>query len=229
MNSNLAKLVERFGVRVQELADLHTAMERELHTAHAYIGGVDSSETIELNVGGCKFVTLRSTLLKRVRNLSNTAVIDSQYLEFVDDFYEPNLLEKLATESGGCKPESVFIDRNPKYFSYILDYLRTANTSLKFDLPQNRADLSGILEEARYYQVQGLIDLIRPFHDSKILTTKLAIDLIKLCDFSETSRWRLIYRASRDSFSSDVFHDLCDYKPRTLTIVKSNYGNIFGG
>jgi hypothetical protein len=227
MNANLAKLIERFGVKVKELADIQLAMEREYHSEHTTQTS-DFADTIELNVGGCKFVTLRSTLLKRVRKPRNQ-IIDSQDLEFTDNYYEPSLLEKLAMESGGCTPETVFIDRNSNYFSYVLDYLRTANTSMKFELPSNRSDLNGILEEARYYQIQGLVDLIKPFHESRILTAKLANDLIGLCDFSETSRWKLIYRGSRHGFSSDVFHNLCDSKPRTLTIVKSNYGNVFGG
>ena len=42
-------------------------------------------------------------------------------------------------------------------------------------------------------------------------------------------KWSLLYRASRDGFEASNFHSSCDYKPNTLTIVKSENGNIFGG
>ena len=39
----------------------------------------------------------------------------------------------------------------------------------------------------------------------------------------------LIFRASRDGYKVSDFHRLCDDKPRTLVIIQSNFGNIFGG
>ena len=37
------------------------------------------------------------------------------------------------------------------------------------------------------------------------------------------------YRATRDGFSAKDFHNKCDGIPNTLTIIKSENGNIFGG
>ena len=39
---------------------------------------------------------------------------------------------------------------------------------------------------------------------------------------------RLLYRGSRDGFEANDFHKNCDNKGSTLSIVKSNKGNIFG-
>ncbi len=39
----------------------------------------------------------------------------------------------------------------------------------------------------------------------------------------------LIFRASKDGFKVNDFHRMCDDKPRTLVIIKSNFDNIFGG
>ena len=39
----------------------------------------------------------------------------------------------------------------------------------------------------------------------------------------------MLYRGSRDGFGADMFHAKCDGKLKTLTIVKSTNGNIFGG
>ena len=41
--------------------------------------------------------------------------------------------------------------------------------------------------------------------------------------------WSLLYRGSRHGFEASNFHLCCDGLPNTLTIVKSTYGNIFGG
>ena len=39
----------------------------------------------------------------------------------------------------------------------------------------------------------------------------------------------LQYRATRDGFRGEVFHTKCDGIENTLTIIKSEHGNIFGG
>ena len=38
----------------------------------------------------------------------------------------------------------------------------------------------------------------------------------------------LLFRGSKDGFKSAAFHKNCDNKGATLTIVKSEYGKIFG-
>ena len=40
---------------------------------------------------------------------------------------------------------------------------------------------------------------------------------------------KLQYRATRDGFSAQDFHNKCDGIENTFTVVKSEYGNIFGG
>lgn len=53
-------------------------------------------------------------------------------------------------------------------------------------------------------------------------------DLEKLCHF-EGQKWNLIYRASRDGFKANDFHEKCDGIPNTLAIIKTTNGQIFGG
>lgn len=53
--------------------------------------------------------------------------------------------------------------------------------------------------------------------------------LFKLCGFSLNQRFELLYRGTSHGFKASDFHDYCDNIPRTLTIVKSTNGNIFGG
>jgi len=38
-----------------------------------------------------------------------------------------------------------------------------------------------------------------------------------------------LYRASRDGFEASKFHEKCDNKGATLTIIRNTIGRIFGG
>jgi hypothetical protein len=40
--------------------------------------------------------------------------------------------------------------------------------------------------------------------------------------------WKLQYRATRDGFTGENFHSKCDGIANTLTVIKSEHGNIFG-
>ena len=65
--------------------------------------------------------------------------------------------------------------------------------------------------------------------DSKILKETIdQLSLIRLCKLSKKLKWKLLYRASRDGFSSDSFHEKCDNKAGTFTIIKTANGFIFG-
>lgn len=50
----------------------------------------------------------------------------------------------------------------------------------------------------------------------------------QLCGFSKTLKWSLIYRATRDGFSSQKLYNKGTYR-NTITVIKSSNGNIFGG
>jgi len=66
--------------------------------------------------------------------------------------------------------------------------------------------------------------------DSLILVNWSQIkDLISLCEFPFGKKWSLIYRASRDGFEANKFHTKCDNKSKTLIIIKSTNGYVFGG
>lgn len=62
--------------------------------------------------------------------------------------------------------------------------------------------------------------------DSTILSSA---DMENLVSIAGRRDFKLIYRASRDSFTASAFHLRCNHKPNTLTIIKSYNGYIFGG
>ena len=66
------------------------------------------------------------------------------------------------------------------------------------------------------------------FESTILSNNKMNHDLVTLCKLSG-KRFKLIYRATRHGFQASAFHDKCDHQPRTLTIVKTTMGYIFGG
>jgi hypothetical protein len=66
------------------------------------------------------------------------------------------------------------------------------------------------------------------FHESKLVDAKYGMILDKWMKPSP-KKWKLIYRGTKDSFSSQSFHKNCDGIGETVTIVQSSNGNIFGG
>jgi hypothetical protein len=83
----------------------------------------------------------------------------------------------------------------------------------------------------------GLIQLdgywlnFNPFLKSQILTNQQqSSTLIKLSEFSPNDKWSLLYRGTRDGFSTKDFHSKCDSHSNTLTILKAKHSSfIFGG
>ena len=68
------------------------------------------------------------------------------------------------------------------------------------------------------------------FNKSEILTeTQSKTELIKLCEFSSSDTWTLLYRGSRDGFGAEDFHSKCDGHSPTFTILRAQDSlNIFG-
>lgn len=69
----------------------------------------------------------------------------------------------------------------------------------------------------------------KSIQSSTILNQTQVDDLFQLCHFSPEQEFSLLYRASEHGFAASAFHSNCDNKTRTLTIVKSIDGYIFGG
>ena len=57
-----------------------------------------------------------------------------------------------------CEDGSFFIDRDGTHFRFILNYLRDGKTIL----PEDKTSLRQLEAEAKFYQIQGLINAIRP-------------------------------------------------------------------
>lgn len=238
MAFNLDDMVKTLDERVKQIQDVRRlvcAIQDQLKLQRVdFLNLVESAkkfsvldpncDIVSFNVGGTRFSTLKSTITKRVRKQ------DGQE----DELYEENLLSALVNGYANVKldeTKAIFIDRSPKYFELIIDYLRKANTDETFEFPTSDSDAELLLREADYYKIHGLRELYtgKKSFESEILDAKEVVDLIKLCRFKRSDNWKLILRGSRDGFESSTFHDKCDGMSKTLVLVKSTDGWIFGG
>ena len=79
--------------------------------------------------------------------------------------------------------------------------------------------------------------LIRNFSmksfNSNIITFKQDLNLLEILSKqlsnSGFKKIKLLYRASENEYSSESFHSCCDNQGNTITIIKSEFDNIFGG
>lgn len=195
---------------------------------------MEDNDIVKLNIGGSKFLTYRSTISRKLRKIAPRT-----------EFYRLNLFQELLNDpkTKFYKNNEIFFDRNPQYFDFILDFYRFIKVdnegnidSIEFKerLPNDDFTLNCIKKEAEFYKIDHLVELLdaqlkNEFADSLILNKTLAKKLIKLCEFTQTSDWELIYRASRDGFSADDFHFKCDNVIKTLTLIQTQENFIFGG
>ena len=69
-----------------------------------------------------------------------------------------------------------------------------------------------------------------PFDSEILKDERQCLELIKLCEFSPSDKWSLLYHATRDGFGSKDFHSKCDGHSNTLTLLKAKESKfIFGG
>jgi len=154
-------------------------------------GSTQFDRYIKLNVGGCLYQTTLSTLSNGDTMLK---AMFSGRLDVVKDRHDYYL-----------------IDRDGKYFGYILNYLRD-NTCV---LPSDLFTVRHIQKEAEFYSIQGLIHLCDAFisethdkQDAQIITPKCTVTVLTsqmeeegLINQSDKPVIKLLYNRSNNKYS----------------------------
>ena len=164
---------------------------------------------VNLNVGSQHFTTSLQTLTSDPNSML-AAMFSGRH--------------KLETTGDG----SFIIDRDGTHFRFILNYLRNE----ELILPEGATFLTELEAEAKFYQLQGILDALKPkepFEESVILTNEEHRRVLKSwLPEAMKGEWRLLFRASRDGFDASTFHYQCDNEGPTVAVVKSG-ADIFGG
>jgi hypothetical protein len=185
------------------------------------------NKTIRLNVGGMIYQLLKTTLLKKIK------------IPLTNDYYPNHNLYLLVKENDNLKNQTIFINRSPKYFDIILTFFRCEIYEFLQFFHFSNTNKYEILKESEFYNLIGLKNLIIlnlknafleiKFIHSNILTNDQFNFLFNFCRFEDSSKFKLIYRGSKNGFSASEFHKNCDGNKETLTIILSENNNIFGG
>lgn len=99
-----------------------------------------STNWVSLNVGGKIFCTCKETLCSDK---------DSMLAKMFSENYGFQAARKDAANN-------YLIDRDPKYFSYILNFLRTGTVHITPDI-----SVEALLEEATYFQINSLVNYLK--------------------------------------------------------------------
>ena len=169
---------------------------------------VHYSSTVKLNVGG-HYSTTSLQILTKDPNSMLTAMFSGKF-------------EMKSSEDG-----AFFVDRDGTHFRFILNYLRDG----ELILPDGATFLKELEAEAKFYQIQGILDVVRPrapknFEESLILTNEEYRTTLEnwLPRYDE---WHLLFRVSRYGFTAQAFHANCDEKRTHRHHCCES--NIFGG
>ena len=185
--------------------------EKEWKETKVKLGMTSVKGMVILNVGGDRYTTSVDTLTRH-KDTFFTALLSKQWQLECDP-----------------KDNSIFIDRNGKLFTYILEYLRT--DIVLDDVMTNEILRQKLIIEAKYFCLHSLIDILTKagdFLNGTLLTTEHKKILNEFYGKPEQN-WVLIYKASRDGFDSNAFHTRRDNQKPTMTIVRSNNNYLFGG
>ena len=197
--------------------------EKEWKETKIKLGMTSIKGMVILNVGGERYTTSVETLTHE-KDTFFTALFSKQWQ-----------LER------DPKDDSIFIDRNGKLFTYILEYLRT--NVLLDDVMKNEILRQKLVIEAQYFRLQSLIDVLTQsdrseqvqqqqktgdFLNGTLLTTEQKMKLNEFYGKREQN-WTLIYKASRDGFDPNAFHTRCDNQGATMTVIRSTNNYLFGG
>jgi len=162
---------------------------------------VASAQKIVLDVGGAHYSTSRSTLTKYPDSMLGVM------------FSGRHDLDSMKSSDG-----SFFIDRDGAHFQYILDYLRDGEEVVR-SFPKSCEVLLGLLREAKYYQLEGLVSTIGMY----------------LCEFDVVSQNDISVDFKRNTknmhFECDYSHAVkvnCVYARRSAGTISYEHKNMRG-
>jgi hypothetical protein len=138
-------------------------LEKEKEIQKFYLTSQKFQKSVKLNIGGTIFETTKETLTS------------------VHSLFTPLLSEqfKIELDQNGA----IFIDRDPTYFSTILNYMRNPSKPL-ITIAMNEKEIACIKEEIDFYQIESLM-LEDLFDKTKLICQYECIDLKNV----STSQW----------------------------------------
>lgn len=111
-----------------------------------YVRHENDLDVIKVNVGGQVFTTTRHTLTRSIP-------LHDQYFTTKS---HSHLLQEIFILSDYDPKNLVFIDRNPRYFEYVLDFLRTSELDVDafvFSITDDKKQRKLIIKEFEFFKI----------------------------------------------------------------------------
>mmetsp|Transcript_13412 Transcript_13412/g.29127 ORF Transcript_13412/g.29127 Transcript_13412/m.29127 type:complete len:744 (+) Transcript_13412:162-2393(+) len=174
-------------------------------------------DVIEINAGG-KIIAAKRGTLCQIKGSHLGAIFSGRW----DN--------KLQSDNSG----RIFLDVNPKCFQAIVDYLHYLKIS-PADHPLEPPSVSDEYNHILMHQIKlfGLEDAVPNGRalESNIITNETQSKLLHdwLNEDGSDGEFQLLYRSSRDGSSGRDYHQKCDNKGCTITVIQTTTGMIAGG
>jgi len=157
-------------------------------------------------------------IIKQIEKLPNKIKYSLEKGKTINDEWINN---KLNSSINDC----LNIENNIKDINYLNESIKKCNSF------NNDITFTPYEEEEKYNQLIEFLKKIGKISNKKIFNSEINFDegLIKLWLNNKEFTAELLYRKTRDGSMPKDFHDKCDNKGITITIIETTKGNVFGG
>ena len=136
---------------------------------------------------------------------------------------QKNIIEKQKKEFNDYK------NLSEDKFKELIELVKKESENLKYNMEYNNCEY---LNSDKIIKYKAKLDKLKETIDSHIMKYN-GINLIETGVKNKLNKkikkYRLIFRASENSYKASNFHSKCDGNNNTLTLVKTKNGKIFGG
>ncbi|XP_019849016.1 PREDICTED: uncharacterized protein LOC109580385 [Amphimedon queenslandica] len=192
------QIIELSEEKQEELLQSISSQETEIHG------------TVEIIVSGRMFTTSTRT----IASLPNSLLAEAVSLMLKE-------LEENRKERGSSKKKKKLklrIDRDPRHFELILNYLREADRSLHWlydPEAMKMSDLEAVRDEADYYKLKNLARLVtwelvsrKPVVSSKRLPSVLKLDKFENAEAAPFYKTLQTVKLEEENFTETVFENI---------------------
>ena len=205
---------------------------------------------IRLIVGEKKFNTLRYPI-EKYTNISFVNVRLPSNSRSVNRIGINTQQEKVLAYRSGRSKNEYFINANGDQFKHVLEFTRNPDIEAYKTYISRQANPRQFKKDlkvaAQFYNVEQLQEFVDSHLNSRVggMESQIidCIDPNNPKEFEILNSWipnknpndyttvayTLLYRASEHGFSASKFHELCDNKGPTVTIIETKAGYVCGG
>ena len=201
INENKEKNIKLFSESMKNIKFKYEEDKNKINDEEYYFNGFTPPKNIKI-----KDVTSSSFNISW--EIDNSNKTNNENIKYRIDVRKENeeFIQKYKGDNNNCTINNLILNTNYEVIIYLIYNNLIASNSEVFKIKTLDLD-SNILNESK-----RLIEFKK-----------------KLDEWTESKSMELIFRGTRDGLSNSAFHNKCDNKGETITLIKNENGDIFGG